>query len=296
MRIGFVGLGLMGLPMARNLLRAGHELAVFSSNQASLTSMRQDGAIIAGSIAEIAAYVDAFCTCRVTPEQSLEVFTGPGGLSEVGRPGLLCIDFATVTPDTARTIGAALAARGMGFLDAPISGGPDGATAARLTVIVGGAESDVERARPIFAAVSKETRHMGPVGTGVAAKLCNNLITITTHALLAEAMVLGVKSGIEPRQLYHVLAASSARSTTLERVVPKHFLPRHFEAAASLITIMKDLGCALEMGRSLNVPLSLGEVAMRRFAEAAAQGHAEKDIAAVILPIEAAAGVMVGPA
>jgi 3-hydroxyisobutyrate dehydrogenase len=296
MRVGFVGLGLMGVPMALNIRRAGHALVVHSANRGSLAKLEAEGATAASSIAEVVRSVDVFCACRVTPEQSREVFLGPDGVIAAADPGLLCIDFATVDPDTAKTIGAALAARGIGFLDSPISGGPYLAVDATLTAIVGGEARDVARAKPVFDATCKQVRHMGPVGAGVTTKLCNNLISITTHALLAEAMVLGAKAGIDAHQLYEALRSSSARSNSLERVVPKHFLPRNFTAAASLVTIMKDLGCAIDLGRSLGVDLTLAEAAMRRYETALAAGHAEKDIAAVILPIEAQAGVTVGTA
>lgn len=294
MKIGFVGLGLMGVPMALNMLRAGHELFVHSANRASCSALAAQGARIAGSIGDIVDEVEVFCACRVTPEHSKEIFLGEGGVVASARTDVLCIDFATVDPATAKIIGAALAARGMGFLDAPISGGPYAAVDGSLTVIVGGSEADVARAAPVFASVSKQVRHMGPIGAGVTTKLCNNVISITTHALLAEAMVLGAKAGIDSHRLYDALRASSARSNSLERVVPNHFLPRNFTAAASMVTIMKDLACGIDLGRELGVDLSLAQAAMRRYVEAFDQGHAEKDIAAVILPIEAAAGVKVG--
>lgn len=296
MRIGFVGLGLMGVPMVRRLLAAGHELLVLSANAQTLELLEREGARRAASLAALAADVEVFCACRVTPEQSREVFLGAGGVLEIGRPGLLCIDFATVDPATARQIGEALARRGIAFLDAPISGGPDGAAAGTLSVIVGGEADAVARAEPLFSAFSKRVFHMGGVGTGVMAKLCNNMISITTHALLAEAMVLGVKAGIEPRALYEVLRSSSARSNTLERVVPGHFLPRDFRAAATVDMIMKDLQCALEVARTMGMSLTLPSVALERFADAVAAGHAQDDIASVILPIESKAGVTVGPA
>jgi 3-hydroxyisobutyrate dehydrogenase-like beta-hydroxyacid dehydrogenase len=291
MRVGFVGLGLMGLPMARNLLRAGHELVVHSASAGARDVIGREGARVAASPCDIAGMVDVFCACRVTPEQSREVFLGPEGVRASGRRDLLCIDFATVDPATARNIGTALIADGIGFLDAPISGGPPAAKAGALSIIVGGAEADVKRARPLFDVLGKQTFHMGPVGAGVSAKLCNNMITITTHALLAEALVLGVKSGIDPYRLYEVLRASSARSNTLERVFPNHFLPRNFVAAASIATITKDLACAIEAADALGVRLRLPEAAMELYRDAAAHGLTERDIAAVILPMEKAAGI-----
>jgi 3-hydroxyisobutyrate dehydrogenase-like beta-hydroxyacid dehydrogenase len=197
-------------------------------------------------------------------------------------------------PETAVDLAARLAQYDIGFLDAPISGGPDGAQAKTLSVIVGGAAENVARAAPLLALFGKKTFHMGPVGAGVATKLCNNMISITTHALLAEAMVLGVKAGIDAARLYEVLRSSSAYSTTLERVVPHHFLNRNFEPGGTITQIMKDLDCALLTARRLGVRALLPAVALQCYAEAADRGLGHKDIAAVILPMEEIAGVKVG--
>jgi 3-hydroxyisobutyrate dehydrogenase-like beta-hydroxyacid dehydrogenase len=292
--LGFVGLGLMGLPMARHLAEAGHHLFVASASQEPLNTLAALGATVCASPAEIAPQVDVFFSCRVTPQQSRHTFLGPDGVASTARPGLLCIDLATTDPETATELAAGLQAKGIGFLDAPISGGPDGAKARTLSIIVGGAPQDLQRAQPLFDLMGKATFHMGPVGAGVATKLCNNMITITTHALLAEAMVLGVKAGIDADKLYEVLRSSSAYSRTLERVVPKHFLTRDFAAAASVNTIMKDLECAIVTGRRLGVRLLLPNVAMQCYVDAAGRGHSQDDIASVILPMEEIAGVRVG--
>jgi len=294
MRIGFVGLGLMGLPMARHLMAAGHELFIASSSGAQLGELAARGATVCGSPREIAALAEVFFSCRVTPQQSRDTFLGEDGVIHGATPGLLCIDLATIDPETTCGIGQALAAKSIAFLDAPISGGPDGAAARTLSIIVGGETIDVERARPLFDLIGKKVFHMGALGSGVMAKLCNNMITITTHALLAEAMVMGVKAGIDGQRLYEVLSASSASSRTLERVVPHHFLNRNFVAASNVISVMKDLQCAIDTGRKLGVRLLLPNVAMQCYVDTAGRGNAERDIAAVILPMEEIAGVKVG--
>lgn len=296
MRIGFVGLGLMGLPIAQRLQAAGHQLVIGGRNREAAAAMIAAGATQGGTPDEIAATVDMFISCRVTPEHSVETFLGSDGVIAGARPGLLCVDQSTIDPRTARRIGTELGAAGIGFLDAPISGGPDGAVAGTLSIIAGGTAEDVARAEPVFLQFGKKVSHMGPVGAGVAAKLCNNMITITTHALLAEAMVLGAKAGIDPRRLYEVLGESSANSRTLQRMIPNHVLPRNFHAAATITTIMKDLECAIDTGRELGVRLLLPNVALQCYVDAAGRGHAEDDIASVILPMEEIAGVKVGPA
>lgn len=296
MRIGFTGLGFMGTPMARTLLRAGHDLVVCSRNEAAVAELVRDGAAMESSVSAMAAQVDVLCSCRVTPEQSLDVFTGPEGALASARGDLLCIDFSTVDPGTSRRIGETLGAAGLGFLDAPVSGGPAAAAAGTLSIMVGGPQADFERARPVLEALGKSVFHMGEVGAGVSTKLCNNLITGTLHVLLAEAMVLGTKAGIDPRRLYEVLRVSSARGNTLERAVPNHFLPRNFEPASALTTIIKDLDCVAAMAKDLGVRMLLPTLAQQCFVEAAGLGHGADDLSAVILPMERIAGVKVGPA
>lgn len=294
MRIGFVGLGLMGLPIARRLLKAGHKLHIFSENTKSTEALTGLGAISEKAVLEVAGKVEVFCSCRVTPEQSRDVFTGGGGvLSAVTRPEI-CIDFATIDPMTSREIGKEMAKVGIDYLDAPISGGPDGAAAGTLSIIVGGKKGAVKKVTPIFETFGNQIFHMGDVGSGVTTKLCNNMISITTHALVAEAMVLGVKSGVSAHALYEVLANSTAYSRTLERVVPRHFLVRNFKAAATINNIMKDLQGALDLAENKGVQLSLPTTAMDRFVEAAEHGYSQNDIAAVILPMEENAGTKVG--
>jgi 3-hydroxyisobutyrate dehydrogenase-like beta-hydroxyacid dehydrogenase len=296
MRIGFVGLGLMGMPMARHLVGAGHQLFIASSSKPQLAELAAQGATICATPRDIASQVDIFFSCRVTPQHSMDTFLGDDGVIQAVSNKLLCIDLATIDPETTCRIGRALAGKGIAFLDAPISGGPNGAAAKTLSIIVGGEIADVERAQPLFNLLGKKVFHMGPVGTGVMAKLCNNMITITTHALLAEAMVMGVKAGIDGQRLYDVLSASSAYSRSLERVVPHHFLNRNFVAASNVTSVMKDLQCAIDTGTRLGLPLRLPNVAMSCYVDALDSGYAESDIAAVILPMEELAGVKVGSA
>jgi len=294
MKVGFVGLGLMGRPMVERLLGSGHELQVYSSNADTLQEMRLLGARPCDSVAEAANGTDVFCSCRVTPAQSRAVFTGPEGVLAAACKPPICIDFATIDPMTSREIGQVLADQGIDLLDAPVSGGPDGARAGTLSIIVGGEASAVVAVGELFVTLGKRSFHMGGIGTGVITKLCNNMISITTHALVAEAMVLGARGGIDGEALYEVLRNSSAYSRTLERVVPGFFLQRHFEAAASIHTIIKDLQAAIDLSTDTGVELRLPQAAMRWFADAAADGHGDDDIASVILPMETASGVRVG--
>jgi 2-hydroxymethylglutarate dehydrogenase len=294
MRVGFIGLGHMGRPMALRLVEAGHEVVVHSRSPGPVETLIAAGAARAQSPAELAGRVDVLGACLLTAEQCETIFLGPLGVIEGAREGLLCIDFATIDPMTSRRIGAGLCERGIGYLDAPVSGGPPGAAAGTLSIIVGGSEADFERARPVLERLGSKLFHMGPLGAGVSTKLCNNMITITVHALIAEAMVLGTKAGIDPERLYEVLRSSSARSNTLERCVPNFFLKRNFAPQSTVVSAAKDLESVIVTAKALGVRTLLPVVAQQCYLEAAGLGHGGKDISAVILAMEEIAGVKVG--
>ena len=294
MDIAFVGLGNMGRPMSENLLRAGHRLTVYNRSRGAVDALVALGATAAASAAEASRSCDVFMTCLLHPDQLRDVYLGPQGVIEEVRAGRYYIDFATVEPSLSREIGAAVAARGGRFLDAPISGGPKGAAAASLSIMIGGADDDFTAMRPIFDVLGKKIFHLGPVGAGTTAKICNQLLTGVTHALVAEAMVLGTKAGMDPQVLYDVLRQSSGQSNSLERAVPNFILPRKFDAAYSIEGIIKDLECAIRSAKSLGVRLMLAPIAQQLYVEASGLGHAKLDVAAVIRPMEKIAGVEVG--
>jgi 3-hydroxyisobutyrate dehydrogenase len=296
LRIGFVGLGHMGKPIVRRLVAAGHSVRIFSRGADGMRELATAGAAVATDLADLCREAEAICGCRVTPEDSEALFLAPETIAAGRARKLLCIDFSTIDQSTATRIASRLAQDGIAYLDAPVSGGPPAAATGTLSVMVGGDATAFERARPVFEAVGKNIVHMGPSGAGVATKLCNNLITGTMHVLIAEALVLGTKAGINPRRLYEVLRVSSARSNTLERVVPNHFLPRDFEPRSALTTIIKDLDCANATAKMHGFALRLPEAARQCFLEAAADGFGDKDLSAVILKLEKAAGTTVGPA
>jgi len=293
MRIAFVGLGQMGRPMAENLIKAGHTLVAHNRSRAVVDALVAQGAVAAQSTRQALDGADAFMSCLLLPEQLRDVYFGVDGIVEAIRPNQIVIDFATVEPALSREIGAAVAEKGGRFLDAPISGGPKGAAAATLSIMVGGSLDDFAAAKPIFDKLGTKVFHMGPVGAGTSTKICNQILTGVTHALVCEAMVLGTKSGIEPRALFDVLRQSSGQSNSLERAVPNFILPGNFKPAYAVEGIIKDLECAIQTAKALGVRFMLAPVAQQLFIETAALGHAKDDVASVILPMEEIAGVTV---
>ncbi|MBI1187428.1 MAG: NAD-binding protein [Alphaproteobacteria bacterium] len=293
MRIGFVGLGQMGRPMAEKLLKAGYELVVHNRSRGAVDALTAQGAVEAKSPAEAAESADVFMSCLLHPEQVRDVYFGPAGALEPEAEGRRFVDFATVVPDLSREIGSAVAARGGSFLDAPVSGGPKGATAGTLSIMIGGSEADFTVLRPVFEVLGSKIFHLGPIGAGTTTKVCNQLLTGVTHALVAEAMVLGTRAGMDPRTLFDVLRQSSGQSNSLERAVPNFILPGRFEAAFAIEGIIKDLECAIRMAKSNGVRTLLGPVAQQLFLEASVSGFAGQDAAAVIRPMERIAGVEV---
>lgn len=293
MRLAFIGLGQMGRPMASNLLRAGHALTVHNRSRGVVDALVASGARAAGTPAEAAREAEVVMTCLLHPEQAREVYFGPQGVLEDVVPGRIFIDFATVEPALSREIGAAVAARGGHFLDAPISGGPAGAAAATLSIMVGASPEAFAAARPVLEALGDKLFHLGPVGAGSTVKMCNQMLTGVTHALVAEAMVLGCKAGIDARAMYEVLRVSSGQSNSLERAVPNFILPGNFAPAFTMEGIVKDLECGIRTARSLGVRLMLAPVAQQLYIEAGALGHAQEDLSAVVRPMERIAGVEV---
>lgn len=293
MRIGFVGLGKMGRPMAVNLVKAGHEVTVHNRSLAAVNLMVSRGAKAAASPAAVAQAVEVLLTSVPDPEDVERVYLGPKGALETARSGQIFIDTSTVDPMTSRRIGEALAAKGVAYLDAPVSGGPKGAETGTLTIMVGGDPKAFARAKPVLDALGKKIYHLGPVGAGSTAKLCNQLLGAVTHALIGEVMVLGTKAGMEPRTLYEALRNSSGQSYALDRAVPNFILPGNFEPAFTVEGSYKDLECAIRTAKALGVRMLLAPIGQQCFEEARALGHAQKDAAAVILPMETLAGVQV---
>ncbi len=294
MRIGFIGLGRMGFPMAHNLIKAGHAVVAHNRSRDPVERLVALGAASAATPAETANAADILVSCVMTPAQIEQIYLGPDGALAGARAGQIFIDASTTHPAISRKIAAALAAKNVAFLDAPVSGGPRGAEQGTLAVMVGGDAKVLEKVRPMLEVFGRNIFHMGPVGAGNSAKLCNQILTGTAHALVAEAMVLGTRLGLDPQTLFEVLQVSSGQCRALDRAVPEAILPRNFAAAFTVEGIIKDLDCALQAAGENDVRLLLPAVARLMYQEARGLGHGGEHVAAVIRPMEKIAGVEVG--
>jgi 3-hydroxyisobutyrate dehydrogenase len=291
--VGFIGLGKMGRPMSRNIKGGGYPLVVANRSQQVVQELAAEGATAAASAAEVASKAEIVCLCLPVPATVEEVVLGPGGVAEGIKPGSIVVDFSTIGPGTCRSVAGALEAKGVAYLDAPVSGGTTGAEAGTLTVMVGGDKTQYERALPVLQLVGKKIVYAGPVGAGAVVKLMNQLLVGINLAGAAEAMVLGTKAGVDPTLLLETIASATGNSFQLQRCFPDMVLKGNFDAMFSVDLLHKDLGLGVEVGKENRVRLLLGALAVQVFEEAREAGFGEQDIAAVIRPLEALAKVEV---
>lgn len=292
-KVGFIGLGAMGRPMAANLIAAGHTLTVYDLVPAAVAELTGKGAAAAATPAELSAASDFIITMLPNGAIVEAVVAGANGLLSGGRAGQVIIDMSSVTPAHTRKMAAVAAVAGVEYIDAPVSGGVAGAAAGTLTIMAGGKTEVLERCRPILDVLGKKIYHVGDVGAGDAVKLVNNMLLGINMAAVAEAMTLGVKAGLDPKILYEVIAASSGRSYALEAKTPNFILKGQFEPGFAIDLQYKDLEMATQTGKDLGLPLLLANVAGQVFETARARGLGRKDISALVTLQEELAGVEV---
>ncbi len=253
-RIGLVGLGIMGRPMARNLLRAGFGLVVHDINRDAVAELAADGATPAGSAREVAAACDVLITMLPDSPEVQDAYLGSDGAFEALRPGWLAIDMSSIAPRVARDLAVRAAAAGAEMLDAPVSGGDKGAIAGTLSIMVGGPEEAFQRAMPIFMVLGKTIVHVGPAGAGQVVKVCNQVVVAVVIEALAEALVLGSKAGVEPARILDVLQGGLA-ATKVAELRRSNMLEGHFEPGFRTRLHLKDLRNALDLARETGVVL-----------------------------------------
>jgi 3-hydroxyisobutyrate dehydrogenase len=253
-RIGFVGLGTMGAAMAANLARAGASPTVWNRTPGREEALLVLGARAAESPAAVAANSDVVLICVSDTPDVHAVLFGPSGVAQGAGPGSLVIDCSTISPQATREFGARLASAGVAMVDAPVSGGSEGARNATLTMFVGGEHSDVERAMPVLQTIGRTITHLGPLGSGQAAKAVNQVIICGAYLGVAEGIVLGMRAGLDPAQLVAALSGGAAQSWTLANRSAR-MIEDDYPLGFRLALHRKDLGIALEMARGLDLDL-----------------------------------------
>jgi 3-hydroxyisobutyrate dehydrogenase-like beta-hydroxyacid dehydrogenase len=283
----------MGYPMARHLVRSGHEVALWSNTSAKARELAKEGnAAVCASPKEVAENADYIFYCVGDTAMSREVAIGKGGLIEGLRRGAIIADCSTISPDVSREIGAALGAKGANFLDAPCTGSKPGAEKATLTFMIGGDQAVFERARPYFEIMGKLFYHCGGPGSGLQAKLTQNLVLANLFQGFAEGMVLAAKGGVSPQLMLEILDNSAAKSGLISFKAP-FVLARNFETNFSTKWLHKDVGLALESARSMDVPLPITALTEQMLRATIAKGWGDADFCSAIRVLEEWASIEV---
>lgn len=290
-KIGFIGLGIMGGPMAGNLLKAGCQVYAYDLSRAAVERVRSKGAIPA-QLQEMAACCSAFVISLPNGQVEEEVLFGEEGLAQFLEPESLVIDTSSITPDQAKSFGSRLSETNVFFLDAPVSGGEPGAIQGTLSFMVGGKEAAFFRAQPLFKIMGSSAVLMGNVGAGSVTKLANQVIVNLTIAAVSEAMVLACKAGVDPEKVYQAIRGGLAGSTVLENKAPMMF-SRNFKPGGKLSINRKDIGNVISAAHSLDVPVPLSAQLFEIMQVLKVQGCMDDDHSAIVKYFEHLAGVKV---
>jgi 3-hydroxyisobutyrate dehydrogenase/2-hydroxy-3-oxopropionate reductase len=294
-KLGFLGLGLMGYPMARNLARAGHQVAVWSHNAAKAKQFAEtEKAAAVASPADVAKHAECLFVCVGDTRMAEEVLTGENGVLAGATPGTVVADASTISPSASRGIGQKLSAKGIHFLDAPCTGSTPGATAGTLTFMVGGDQQVFERVKPFFEVMGKQFFFCGGPGMGLQAKLTQNLILANLMEAFNEGIVLSTKGGIDPELMLKILDNSAAKSGLISFKAPFVF-KRDFTTNFSTKWMHKDVGLALESAEEMDLPLPLTSLTEQIFRAAISEGYGDADMCSTIRVMERWAGVEVKP-
>ena len=293
-RIGFIGLGAMGLPMAKNILKNGYTVTAYDIVTERVEELTSSGAIGASSSREVAEQSDVIITMVPSSSHSREAILGSDGVIQGVKKGAIVIDMSTIDPVTTRDIAAKLSEKGVAMLDAPVARGVRGAREGTLAIYVGGDFDLFERCKDILSVMGADVEYCGPLGTGETVKIINNLIIAVTMCSLSEALVLGVKAGVKPDVLYQTLNKGSANSFVLENHVKNFAMKGKFETGVFPVDyIMKDLNLALITAEKYHVPQYFGSLAYQAYETARASGFSDQYYPVVIKVLEQLAGVEV---
>ena len=292
-RIGFIGLGIMGRPMARNLLKAGFTVVVYSRTRSRVDELVAAGAQAATSPRDVAARSEVVITMVPDTPDVRAVMLGTDGVIEGAHPGLIAIDMSTISPSATQEMASALAVRGVRMLDAPVSGGESGAIAGSLTIMVGGDEAVCTECRPVLAAMGTRITYIGPQGHGQIAKLCNQVVGIVTLQAVAEGLTLAAKAGVDVVRVIEALSGGSADSWNLRNQGPR-MLARDFAPGFFVHLQQKDLRLAMELAGAARVPLPGAALVQQLLTAVEANGGSKYGVQALILALEGLAAMPLG--
>ena len=290
MNIGFIGVGLMGRHMARNILKGDYELTIYDINKHAASELLELGASWASSPAEVAAVSEVVFTSLPRPQDVEEVVLGEGGILAGANSGTTYFDLSTTDPDTITRISKACANHGVTVLDAPVSGGTIGAEKATLCIMVGGDKDKFDKYKVVLDLVGSQAIHCGNIGSGAVCKIINNLISMTLGVVLPEAFSLGVKAGVDPMTIYKAVSMSSGETRTMHSF-PDGLFTGNFQPGFKLDLAAKDVGLATEMGRSLSVPMRVSNLIQQEYVNAQNQGLGSDATHAIAVLQEERSGV-----
>lgn len=287
-RIGFIGLGNMGLPMAQNLIKAGHQVEGVDVSSAAIAKLKAAGGSVAETAKIAASRADVVITMLPSGKEAREVYLSPGGVVESANAGTLLIDSSTIDVDSARAVAKAAEQRGLLMIDAPVSGGVGGAQAGTLTFMVGGPETAFARAKSILEVMGKNIVHAGGAGNGQAAKICNNMVLGVSMIAVSEAFVLAEKLGLDAQKLFDIASKASGQCWALTSYcpvpgpVPTSPANRDYQPGFAVAMMLKDLKLAQEAARAANATTPLGAEAAALYSLYAGQGKAGEDFSGII--------------
>ena len=295
MKIGFIGLGIMGKPMAKNLLKAGHQVVVSRHNEAAAAELAERGAERGRTPAEIAAQVDLVITMLPNSPQVKDVVLGSDGIIEGCHDGLVYVDMSSIAPLVSREVAEALAAKGVVMLDAPVSGGEPKAIDGTLSIMVGGDRATFDQVNPVLGAMGGSVVYVGEIGAGNIAKLANQVVVAVNIAAVSEALVLAQKAGVSPEAVFEAIRGGLAGSTVLEAKAPM-MLDRNFKPGFRISLHIKDLVNALDTSHDVAAHLPLTASVLEMMTALKAGGHDAEDHSGLVQHYERLAGVEVGRA
>lgn len=288
--VAFIGLGNMGNPMAMNLLKKGYPMTVFDMNAAAAQNLIAAGAKGAASAAEAIAGADVVFTSLPGSPEVEPFYLAPGGAVEKAKTGATLIDLSSVLPATPRKIEAAAKARGLKFLEAPVSGGVTGASAATLAVMTGGDANVLEPVLPLLESIGKNIYHVGPAGAANTIKAINNMLSTVNACALMEGLVVGLKAGLDLKTMGEIIKNSSGNSNAIPRI-ERAFIPRNFEPGFKVALMNKDLDTFHAIAKEVHAPVSFSNMAQHYQQSALAAGFGEKDTSVIFSLIEQQAGL-----